>query len=433
MQPEASTITSRSRVRLGPLTARRESDGVVLIGHPGNGRFIEGDDDLLFAIHHLRAWPDLAQAASRWPPSRGEAPDMVALAQALHARGFVTDIDGAPTPAARGMGAPRAAPRFRFAADLRLWAACGLVIAWGAAMLVLGRVEGPRMVDLFPTRSSAWGIVLVFGGFLAAASLHEAAHYTVARAHGIRPRLSISHRLAFLVLQTDVTDAWVLRRAARLQIFLAGILLNLTVAGACYAVLGLAGPASGGAGLRFLAALNLLLLPFQLLIFARTDLYYVFALLVGERNLFRDAFAYARVRIVMARAGVRAWATWLAARAMGRNEHRKRPIPGVEALEWLSLPAKRRRLYVGFTVFTIVGSALTTFLVIVVAERLLRWTLPRSWDELVRASSGGALGDLVGPALALTVACLQIGVFVVLPLKQLGGAVARRAMRGARA
>jgi hypothetical protein len=138
-----------------------------------------------------------------------------------------------------------------------------------------------------------------FVGLLAFAFVHELAHYFTARSFGIDARITVGRRFYILVLQTDVTNAWALPKRARLRIFLAGMAFNLTVA----SVLGIllfaqdAGYVSLGEWtrwLRFAVFVNVMPLAFQLMFFARTDLYYVLALATRDRNLAGDARAALR-------------------------------------------------------------------------------------------------------------------------------------------
>jgi hypothetical protein len=123
--------------------------------------------------------------------------------------------------------------------------------------------------------------------------LHELAHLVVARAVGVPARIRLGTRLQFLVVQTDISGIELAPRRHRLTAYLAGIATNLTVAAA--GVLGLV-VTSGGAhrALAVLVLLALLPLPFQCLVFTRTDLYFVLQELTGCRDLHGDGRAYAR-------------------------------------------------------------------------------------------------------------------------------------------
>lgn len=87
-----------------------------------------------------------------------------------------------------------------------------------------------------------------------------------------------------------------------------------------------------------MALLALLPLPFQLLVFMRTDLYFVLQDLTGCRDLFGDGVAYTRYR---------------ARRLLPRRGRRTdEPDPS------LGLPAHERRAVRGYSVVLVVGTAL---------------------------------------------------------------------------
>ena len=138
--------------------------------------------------------------------------------------------------------------------------------AHGSAVVALGAGVG-------------WGLLL----------LHECAHLLTARATGVAGRLRLGTRLQFLVMQTDISGIKLAPRRHRLTAYLAGIATNLTAAS-------VAGRPrrriTTGTPRRVLAAvalLALLPLPFQLMVFMRTDLYFVLQDLMRCRDLFENA------------------------------------------------------------------------------------------------------------------------------------------------
>jgi hypothetical protein len=125
-----------------------------------------------------------------------------------------------------------------------------------------------------------------------------AGHLATARAAGVPGRMSLSTRLQFLVAQTDVSGVWGEPRRTRLTVYLAGMVVNLVVAAVC--VLTLAAVAPTGLVADLLAAtmlvslLSLLSLPFEFMLFLRSDVYFVVQDLTGCANLYASGSAYAR-------------------------------------------------------------------------------------------------------------------------------------------
>ncbi|WP_213453516.1 hypothetical protein [Rhizomonospora bruguierae] len=92
---------------------------------------------------------------------------------------------------------------------------------------------------------------------------------------------------------------WAAPRRTRLTVYLAGTAVNLVIAAGC--LLARAAIPAGHAhdllaAATLLALLALLLIPTELLVFMRTDAYYVVQDLAGCTNLYADGSAYARYR-----------------------------------------------------------------------------------------------------------------------------------------
>ncbi|MEU9382967.1 hypothetical protein AB0D38_19145 [Streptomyces sp. NPDC048279] len=231
----------------------------------------------------------------------GEELDVEDFVRDLAALGFVARIGDCPVPDAEPPRAslPWLRPRtVRFAQHPALAVGVGLLLAAAVAVLV-------HRPDLIPCyRDLLWSphgsLVLVTGAAAGWALLfaHELAHLVTARAAGVPGRMRLGTRLQFLVMQTDISGIELAPRRLRLTAYLAGIALNLSVASALVPVLALTDP--GTTAHRLLAAallLALLPLPFQCMVFTRTDLYFVLQDVTGCRNLYGDGLAYARYRI----------------------------------------------------------------------------------------------------------------------------------------
>jgi putative peptide zinc metalloprotease protein len=127
------------------------------------------------------------------------------------------------------------------------------------------------------------------------AGVHELGHLTTARAAGVPARLGLSTRLQFLVAQTDVSGVWAAPRRIRLTVYLAGMAVNLAAASVCVLAIGLAHPDGLAHHLLAAAALEaVLLLPLELLVFMRTDVYFLLQDLAGWANLYADGSARIR-------------------------------------------------------------------------------------------------------------------------------------------
>ena len=124
--------------------------------------------------------------------------------------------------------------------------------------------------------------------------VHELAHMVAARAVGVKSRIGLSHRLWFLVFETDLSGIWAIPRAQRYLPLLAGPLIDVTSAALLLILLGsnsLAGlgfPSQVVNGLKAMALIYMIRLLWQCYFFLRTDLYYLVALALGCKNLMQD-------------------------------------------------------------------------------------------------------------------------------------------------
>lgn len=307
---DAPEVLPASRVRFRDLVVHREEGRLPLLGCTDSRRFLEVDETTLATVEELRAGASIEEAEQRILARTGEEYDVHALVLLLQERGFLAEVDGrrvAP-PRERGFRSydvlHRLDPaRLEWVHSTPVALLAGYLVTWWVTMLALEPSLVPRWDDLNPLGSGSASTALSVLGLLVFAHAHEAGHFFMARSYGITCSVSLSHRLLLPVLQTDVSNAWVLRPAQRLRIFLAGIAVNLLLAALCGLVLAADAvgyvqlPSLALALLRWAVFLNLFPLPFQLFFFAKTDLYYVLELALKERNLMTDAMDVLRLRL----------------------------------------------------------------------------------------------------------------------------------------
>jgi hypothetical protein len=117
-------------------------------------------------------------------------------------------------------------------------------------------------------------------------SLHEVAHLVIARARGCAGSLTLSHRLYFLVAQSDLTSVRALPPNLRYAPYLAGMTADMAVLLACslLRMAGVRSPLAAAVG-----GLALGSVVFQCLFFMRTDVYYIVTTRLQLGNLLQDA------------------------------------------------------------------------------------------------------------------------------------------------
>ncbi|MGW5126740.1 hypothetical protein ACWEQ7_22335 [Streptomyces sp. NPDC004069] len=297
--------TAEDRPRIEPSTCvllhdlgvRRDGDEWI-VGRMATRTFVAMPAAGARAVELLGEGLSVARTADALRDETGEDFEITDFVRDLTALGFVARIGDFPVPDA---DPPRASlpwlrPRHvRFALHPALPVLVGVLLTAAVVVLI-------RRPDLLPGyRDLLWsphGSLVLLSGAAAGWALvlaHEVAHLVTARAAGVPGRMGLGTRLQFLVMQTDISGIELAARRHRLTAYLAGIALNLSVASSLVLVLALTD--TGTTAHRLLAAallLALMPLPFQLMVFTRTDLYFVLQDVTGCRNLYGDGLAYAR-------------------------------------------------------------------------------------------------------------------------------------------
>ncbi|MFC8432531.1 hypothetical protein [Streptomyces sp. NPDC057253] len=372
-----------NHVRLHPLDSRPDGDEWI-VGRRATGRFVALPEVGKQALDLLAQGLPPAEVGARLRARTGDDIDVPDFVEALLGLGFVAEVDGRavdqeppPPPSLAGIRP----------SHVRWLLSPAVPVAVLALIAVTLLSRPPVPLDYRTLLWSAHGsavIALGAGVGWSLLLLHECAHLLTARATGVAGRIRLGTRLQFLVMQTDISGIELAPRRHRLTAYLAGIATNLTVA--CLAAL--AAGASTGTPRRVLAAVTLLALlplPFQLMVFMRTDLYFVLQDLTGCRDLFGDGVAFARYR-----------ARRLLRRRGGRSEE---PDPS------LQLPAHERRAVRVYSVVLVVG---TTLCLAFFAAVTLPADITLFARALVKAASGPSVGDrLDGVAVVLTLGGLH--------------------------
>ncbi|MFD7706723.1 hypothetical protein [Streptomyces sp. NPDC059786] len=287
--------TAATRVRLHRLGSR--PDGAEwIVGRLATGRFVALPEVGKQALDLLGQGLSAGETGARLRETTGDDIDVPDFVAGLLDLGFVAELDGRAVeqPAPPQPTFPRIRPRHvRWVLSPVVPVLIGLLIA--VTLLSRPPVRLSYHTLLWSPHGSAV-IALGAGAGWTLLLLHECAHLVAARATGVPGRIRLGTRLQFLVMQTDISGIELAPRRHRLTAYLAGIATNLTVA----ALAALASAAAGGTAHRILAALTLLALlplPFQLMVFMRTDLYFVLQDLTGCRDLYGDGVAYTKYAV----------------------------------------------------------------------------------------------------------------------------------------
>ncbi|MEV5926643.1 hypothetical protein ACPCSG_15665 [Streptomyces cellulosae] len=357
-----------ARVALHELSVRRDRDEWI-VGRMATRTFVALPPAGARAVRLLGEGLSVARTQERLRADTGEEFDIADFVTDLAALGFVARIDGRPLPdpAPPRASLPWLRPRHvRFALHPVLPVAVAVLLTAALVTMLLRPGLLPGYRDLL---WSPHGSVVLLSGAAAGWTLllaHELAHLVTARAAGVPGRMRLGTRLQFLVMQTDISGIELAPRRHRLTAYLSGIALNLSVASALVPVLAATGPASTAHRLSAAALLLALMpLPFQLMVFTRTDVYFVLQDLTGCRDLYGDGLAYARYRC---------------RRLLRSRAHKGEDDPSAR------LPRHERRAVRVYSVVLVVGTAVCLAFMAAV-------TLPLDIALLARAVRGLAPGN----------------------------------------
>ena len=168
-----------------------------------------------------------------------------------------------------------------------------LVIATGGIILLTNPHFLPRFRDFMFVDSYTVALVTTFAVSWLFVFKHEFYHLAAAKSLGLDAQFRISHRLYFVVAETDITTVWTVAREKRYRVYFAGILSDLVTVSLFLIVLWIF-QGSDHVVLRFLKTLILMQtisMVWQCLFFMQTDVYYIITNYFNCKNLFGDTRA----------------------------------------------------------------------------------------------------------------------------------------------
>jgi hypothetical protein len=385
---------SPGRVVFHPLSFRPDGDSWVV------GRIETGEFAAVPAVAHraitLLSGGHTIEATAR--TLRAETGTEFAVADfvaALDELGFVAALNGErrvdPAPPRPTLSWLR--PRYErwTLHPVTAWLALAVIAAAGVLMITSPALL-PRYHDLVWSGHSGLVLVVYVASGWVLVWLHELGHLSTARAAGVPARMSLGTRLQFLVAQTDVSGVWAAPRRTRWTVYLAGVTVNLLIAAVGVLLQPLAAP---GLPRHLLAATmleSLLFLPFELLIFMRTDLYFLIQDAAGCANLYADGSAHLRYLARRARRVLRGGPG-------GRRGGAAAPDPA------RALPPRERRAVRAYSWLLLTGTAATLAVAVSV-------TIPAAVVLIVQAggelAGGRPASVLDGLAAIVVVASFQL-------------------------
>lgn len=301
-------FTRETIVAVQPFSRQQEGEEVV-IGNPETGVFLALPLDAVELLDLLAQGMSVGKVSDLYFQRTGETPDLADLLSYLETKGLVEPQTSAiaaqessshtiPGRTFQFARFPQPLARLLFGRSFLLFEAALVLFAVAAILRYPQLMPVPKDLVFDHQRAFSWTILTAFtyGGIF----LHEMAHLVAARSLGVNSRMGISHRLWFLVAETDLTGLWSVPRQQRYVPMLAGIIVDATAASLLVLLL-LAGqqhffvisPFSTHL-LRAMSFANLMRILWECFLFVRTDLYFVAATFLNCKNLLIDTRAFLR-------------------------------------------------------------------------------------------------------------------------------------------
>lgn len=303
-------FTRDTVVAVRPFSRQQEGEEVI-IGSSERGTFLAVPPEAAELLEQLALGKSVGEVSDFYHQRYGEIPDINDFLTVLENKGLIERIIESPDGgAARAMAQQPPRRRYHFSnfpqpLAQRLFsypvlAICFLVIALALAATNRDPWLTPVPSDLFfpDHRALSWTIVIAVS--YAGIFVHELGHLIAARAVGISSRMGISHRLWYVVAETDLTGLWAIPKRQRYLPLLAGILIDASSA-ALLVLLLFAHRREWvtftSLWVRLARAVTfsyVMGIVWQFFFFMRTDLYYVIATLLNCRNLLGDTQVFLR-------------------------------------------------------------------------------------------------------------------------------------------
>jgi len=304
-------------VELAPLTIV-ERGGTFIVGNDDTGTFAEMPPIGVAVIRALQREPFVEKARAVVKAQQARDVDVAAFVRSIAAGGFVAKIngvalEGADLPKRRRKLFENVPPeRLRFLKGPLFWWITLLPFAAALALMARDAWYRPLWSDFLVSPIYTIVGLSLFASMTILVAKHELGHVLMARALGGRASLGVSTRLAYLVVETDASNLWVLPRKDRMKVYAAGMATDMFVIGVL--TLLLAAGREWGVGLfasdgfqtvaRLFILGSLLIVLFQFFFQVRTDVYYMVAHGLECRNLYGDARQWLRRRFAWA------WPRW---------------------------------------------------------------------------------------------------------------------------
>jgi putative peptide zinc metalloprotease protein len=352
------TYTRETLITVHPFSSQPDGEDVI-IGRKETGVFLAVPPEAVEVLDYLAQGKSVGEVADLYQQRHGEVPDLDDFLGLMESKGIVkpSGDERRRGSDSRTLQAPAAQRRYHFenfpqSVAQRLFGRPLLVIYF--LLIALGLVliavdpwlrPGPRDWYFPDHRTLTWSLLILAS--YATIFVHEMGHLVAARALGINSRLGISHRLWYMVAETDLSGLWTVAKQQRFLPLLAGVLIDAVSASVLVVLL--FAHHRGWLNLSWLLVrlargmvfTYLMRILWQCFLFVRTDFYYVIANLFNCRNLLKDTEGFLRSTVA-------------------------RVIPRIRTVDQSNIPESERRVIRVYAVLWTAGRILAFILLFTV-------------------------------------------------------------------
>ncbi|MEH7107594.1 hypothetical protein [Bacillus sp. JJ1764] len=289
-------ISVNSRLTL-VLTEIRKDKKNFIVEDKSSGEFYEMPEICIDAIHLINdgfQLGDIERVLKEKFPE--EEVDLVDFANQLLELQLIAEIDGIKVERQEikkeSLGFKWISPKFgKFFFNKVAYFVYGALFLINVFFFIWKPSLFPQYKDLFIFNLMALNIPAWLLLSFCLVLIHEYGHVLALRSHDLPTKLEIGHRLFIVVFETDMSSVWRIPSKDRNVLYLAGLCFDtviLFIALSCQLVF------DKGSGI-FLSIMNVVVLTifirmvYQLGVYMKTDLYYVFENISGCYNLMENA------------------------------------------------------------------------------------------------------------------------------------------------
>jgi len=277
-----------------------------IVGRQDTGVYISLPEPGVEAINFLREGKSLKEAEAFLSEKYGEEITLKGLVEDFIECGFIKSVDGVVLEQVHELKeyhftwVKKSHVKWLFS---KITVGLQIVFIVSGVFLLFYKGYIPMYSDLFfhPWYTVVGGVTFVCAWLLV--FKHEFYHLLAAKNYGVEGQFSFSHRLYFVVAETDLTNVWSLPKRQRYVVYFAGLLTDFFFMALCFwlrfladsGVINLSG--FGYALVKGLILMQLTQILWQFLFFMKTDIYYVIVTMFRTTDLLADTHRYIKEKL----------------------------------------------------------------------------------------------------------------------------------------